>query len=358
MQTIKGIPLVRASSMAPVAAYLKEIGAPVESLWKGAGLRPEALDEPEALIPLNLLVRFIESAARTQAIPDLGYRVVRPTALATLGTFGDLIRRGDTLQEVIATLQIAVNAYNSGASYWLTTEGDVARLCRRIRATGSRFRQADLLSIGLFVSVIRAAAGPEWTPDELDLQSTAASDPRIDVEELAHCRIRTGRAATSIAFPRSLLVRRLRWPGAAPAGEEPGSRAAWLASPPPRDFLASVLVVIDASLGSGRCDLLRVADAAGMSARSFQRAIANSGASFSALLQRARLTRARRLLEDSSVKILDVACELGYSDPAHFTRAFRQWTAISPHAYRELLLRDRGLHRSRASSLSSVGLSA
>jgi AraC-like DNA-binding protein len=156
-----------------------------------------------------------------------------------------------------------------------------------------------------------------------------------------------------------LLGRRLEWPGAAPTAGAQSSHA-WLAAPPPRDFLASVQLVIDGSLGSGRCDLAHVAEAAGMSARSFQRAVASCGSSFSALLQRARFVRARRLLEDPGVKILDVAYQLGYSDPAHFTRAFRKWTSISPHAYRELTLRERVLpaRSARPSSLSSVGFPA
>src|SRR5215471_17746071 len=120
MQMIKGIPLIRASSVAPFASFLREVGAPIESLWKDVGLPAEALHEPETFIPLHAVVRFTEIAAWTQAIPDLGYRVVRPTTLAALGTFGSLIGRGGTLREAIATVQVAVGAYNSGATYWLS----------------------------------------------------------------------------------------------------------------------------------------------------------------------------------------------------------------------------------------------
>jgi AraC-like DNA-binding protein len=66
------------------------------------------------------------------------------------------------------------------------------------------------------------------------------------------------------------------------------------------------------------------------------------------------------LLEDPDAKILDIAFQLGYSDPAHFTRAFRKWTSISPNAYRELMLCEQvpPAHLARPSSLSSVGLPA
>ncbi|MDE3831588.1 helix-turn-helix transcriptional regulator (plasmid) [Sinorhizobium meliloti WSM1022] len=35
---------------------------------------------------------------------------------------------------------------------------------------------------------------------------------------------------------------------------------------------------------------------------------------------------------DSSIS--QIACQLGYTDPAHFTRAFMAWKGMSPRAWR------------------------
>ncbi len=35
-----------------------------------------------------------------------------------------------------------------------------------------------------------------------------------------------------------------------------------------------------------------------------------------------------------NIGIADIAKQLGYSDAAHFTPAFKNWTGISPRAYR------------------------
>ena len=71
--------------------------------------------------------------------------------------------------------------------------------------------------------------------------------------------------------------------------------------------------------------------------RSLQRELAGEGTSFSRVVDELRLARARELLEDQRVKLIEVADELGYSDAAHLTRAFQRWTGMAPGAYRRRL---------------------
>jgi AraC-like DNA-binding protein len=40
------------------------------------------------------------------------------------------------------------------------------------------------------------------------------------------------------------------------------------------------------------------------------------------------------LLARTDAKIIGIALDLGYSDHAHFTRAFRKWAGVSPLEYR------------------------
>jgi AraC-like DNA-binding protein len=43
------------------------------------------------------------------------------------------------------------------------------------------------------------------------------------------------------------------------------------------------------------------------------------------------------LLQQRNVPIADIAYQLGYSDPAHFTRAFRRWTNEAPNRWRRTI---------------------
>jgi AraC-like DNA-binding protein len=71
-----------------------------------------------------------------------------------------------------------------------------------------------------------------------------------------------------------------------------------------------------------------------MSVRTLQRRLAKEGLTYSQLITRIRYNRAVQLLQDSSLKIIEISEELGYEDHAHFTRAFKRWTGLSPREFR------------------------
>ncbi len=70
------------------------------------------------------------------------------------------------------------------------------------------------------------------------------------------------------------------------------------------------------------------------SARTLQRRLRSAGLTYGHLVAEARRASAEQLLADRSRTIADVARRLGYSDPAHFTRAFQRWTGVTPRAFR------------------------
>src|SRR5262249_10135283 len=88
-----------------------------------------------------------------------------------------------------------------------------------------------------------------------------------------------------------------------------------------------------------------VAEVVRLSARTLQRRLAEEGVTFAAVVARARFDAARRMLEDPSRKVVDVALDVGYSDHAHFTRAFVRWTGVSPREFRRRGHDDRSMSR-------------
>jgi AraC-like DNA-binding protein len=137
-----------------------------------------------------------------------------------------------------------------------------------------------------------------------------------------------------------LAARRRRMPTGSSAGRSHhsgpgGSRRVALAEREPYDVdhVRQVLAV----LLMRRCpDIHLVADTMLTSPRTLQRRLRDAGLTYARLIAETRHEAAKKLLADPTRTIADVARALGYSDPAHFTRAFRRWTGSTPRRYRVL----------------------
>ena len=81
-------------------------------------------------------------------------------------------------------------------------------------------------------------------------------------------------------------------------------------------------------------NISRVVAAAGTSERTFQRQLSEEGTNYSALLADVRHSVTLTRLLQRNVTIAAIATDLGYSDQATFTRAFRRWTGAPPSQFR------------------------
>jgi AraC family transcriptional regulator len=81
--------------------------------------------------------------------------------------------------------------------------------------------------------------------------------------------------------------------------------------------------------------LERLAEQSGLSRFHFQRLFkAATGVSPSRYHIDLRMEEARRLLRETKMNVVDVALEVGYTNPSHFAQLFRRETGLSPSDYR------------------------
>ena len=96
---------------------------------------------------------------------------------------------------------------------------------------------------------------------------------------------------------------------------------------------ARVAERLAATLPAGT-DVVDVASALHMSARTLQRRLEEEGTRFTEVLDRVRLELARTALRDPETTLTDVAFRLGFGDLATFSRAFKRWTGKPPGQWR------------------------
>jgi len=321
------VPLVRASVLLPLFEYLEQRGLREND---ELALARSRLGDPLALIPLTVIGGLWETATRTTGLDDLGLRVGAASRPEDIGALGALVRREATLGAALDTAVRHGSLFNSGQRLWATREGDDVWIHHRFSPVlREGRRQASEFALMLWIELIRLGAGAGWRPTQLQLEGM---QPRYakELAALAAESVRFEQSETALAFPRSLLS--LPLPALQP---DPTSLPAPAAEPlPDLDFTGSARQAVAALLLIGSPHIEAAARAAGTSVRSLQRHLATAHLSFFALLEEARCDAAQRMLRDPSRKVIQISAELGYTDSANFTRAFRRWTGLSPRAFR------------------------
>jgi AraC-like DNA-binding protein len=115
-------------------------------------------------------------------------------------------------------------------------------------------------------------------------------------------------------------------------------------------FPFAIRQVVGGLLADGTPKITSVAESIGASVRTLQRRLSEIDTTFSNIVEEAKMKTADTMIVESDLALNEIAHELGYSDQAHFTRAFRRWAGVSPGAYR------RSKEQSRQTMSLSEGL--
>ena len=178
--------------------------------------------------------------------------------------------------------------------------------------------------------LVRNALGNHWLPPAVHLQC-AALPKGLDASEICTGNIRYSSTMTAIAISESVMatpMSRYRSFPTADAGIQ------W-DTPSHADFATSLRLLLTGYLDEG-LNITDCADLVGMSERTLQRRLSQHETTFNELLDQTRFDRAKQYLQDRSTSLSEIGYELGYANPANFTRAFRRWAGVSPRQYRQL----------------------
>jgi AraC-like DNA-binding protein len=99
--------------------------------------------------------------------------------------------------------------------------------------------------------------------------------------------------------------------------------------------LKKIASVISLRLLDGNSDIEGAAQALGTGIRKLQRCLEDQGLTYRSLLTHIRMQRAKSLIEETDIPLKSLFSELGYSDPAHFTRAFRKHCGYPPSQFQK-----------------------
>lgn len=335
---MRDIGLTRVRSMGPIAAAIERAGGSLRRVFRRAELPIAASDEPDLLIPLHDQLRVLEYASREIGDTAFAGRLSLTGGVECLGSFGAHVLAAPRLDGAIARCNRHIGSMlQTSTRMGVVREGTAVKWTYGLTDSVMVGRTGnELLALGYMVDLLRHFLGKTWAPMRVELSALRVAE--VDsIRDLFGCDVLPGQSAAAVVFGNTCLGASSRHAAIPERGTrlELSSTAAG-AVPHPSELVA----VVEHMLLLNLLDRHRTQRAAcrrlHVSVRTLQRRLAEHGESFERLLANVTLRHATALLR-SPRSITEIAFALGYSDAAHFARAFARWTGMSPGAWRRRL---------------------
>lgn len=318
----------RASALGPITDFVETRGGSIERVFRRVDLPLALLDNPDLPLPLTEQFKVLSEAGREIGDPFFGAAIGRFVRMEKLSAFGAWVCGAPTLASAIDRSQRGLNRFLQTATVLqFRVFGTRARWSIKFLDPGKDGRfQNELLGVSYLIDGVRSFAGRAWTPTVVRSTCVGASQATA-LEKVFEAPVVHGASASAVEFDAALL---------SATGRQKIHSDPAVAPPIPsvtghREDVAALSAI---ALLEGRPRIDWIASKLQMSRRSLQRSLDDEGVSFSFVLDGLLLDRAKLLLETTNRGVTDIALQLGYSDAAHFSRAFRRWTGMAPSQYR------------------------
>lgn len=319
--------------------YAAALGVSADPLLEAVGISPGLLADPSAVITATQYHEVTVQAQRMLNDPAFALHLGEWILAEATEIVGPLYLTAPTLRDSLKACVRFMPLVSPCLDSRLEEDGDeAAYVCDIIPELRDdyRFLHAEA-TLSITWRLIRIVSGRlDACPRRILLRhdgSERLSEFRRlfgpDVEILFNA----DRDAT--IFDRALLD--LPNPASSPrihAQMEKMAQARLAALPTVETVSARVLRLLEGQVGQRVMDLDDIAEMMGVSARTLQRRLSEEHTSFQKLHDGLRYRLACELLRRPDADIPTIAATLGFSEPATFHRAFRQWSGVSVTDYR------------------------
>ena len=187
--------------------------------------------------------------------------------------------------------------------------------------------------LGAVVKMFRDMSTDDFAPREVFLQRAEPAHAK-KWHNYFQCDVQFGAAKNQIIFDDADLNRTLPTGNAALAEQNDKLVEAYLSRMEMQDICGQVRSALIDLMPLGITTMDGVAEALGIYPRTLQYKLQQQNTTLQKLRDQIREELARQYLQHSRKSFTQIAYSLGFSDPAHFNRAFKRWSGETPTAYR------------------------
>lgn len=326
--------LARAAVLTNFFEVSREVGLNPLPLIRQVGLTRSLLEDPEQRIPVDAAVRLLEDAAKVSGYGQFGLRMAELRQLSDFGVVSLLISHQPTLRAALVAVVQYRHLLNDTLAIQIEDAGPKVILREEVVA-GTPARQATELAIGVLFRMCSAVLGKQWTAHSINFTHDAPTDTSVH-KRFFRCRVDFGAEFNGIVCHAADLD--APNPSADPAMARYAQR--FVESLPYVSAPSAVMDVRKAiylMLPTGRASSEYVARGLGLSVRTLQRQLDESGTSFKLMLNEVRRELAGRYIENPRYPLMKVSELLGYGTQSSFTRWFISQFGMPPQRWRDRL---------------------
>jgi AraC-like DNA-binding protein len=336
---MSGTPLVNMTIVRPIIMAAVDAGASLPELCREAGIDAALINDRQAQITLEQRYRILTACEKLTGEPHLGLIAGQTISPMILGLAGHLMETSPTMRDAMLGLVRFSATFSSQITFtwedavestsliveatpiWEENSPETVRVPvdlimsssiflfkllggRMIKPLAVRYRYPSPKDTLMFQHMLRVA--PEWkcARNEISFRKSDLDLPVVghNPELNQHFQQMLEKKLADVTNDQSIA-----------------------------DAVYRVILTHYRFMLPG---LPEVAAHLNMTARTLQRKLSAEGTSFQRVSDRVRRELSIGLLANQRITVAEVAYKMGYSEPAAFQRAFKQWTGSTPMGYR------------------------
>jgi AraC-like DNA-binding protein len=322
-------PSIKLSTLRQIAPYLSMRGVSPLEFFRRFGISPHVFHQADGWVPRATCFHIANEMAAIAQDPFAGASVGHLIEVRSLGAWGDLILGSTSLAQACAVASIHTELLHQGGEVKIVTEGRTTKLIHQFTGQhGADPKQVIFGTLALLRKVPLMSGEPGGIRVHLKNPRERGDEA---LEEYLGPNLEMNATYNMIEFDRELLDTPL----------QAVRDDAWKVTQALKSTVETADVLAKQIADQQLSKLATISKKIGLSPRTLQRRLEHCGIDFDALRDETRRSEAFQLLASGKYSATEIAYMVGYSDPAHFTRAFKRWTGSPPSRYRSILKQGR-----------------
>ena len=331
------VPKMDARMVQFVVDDLRRRRLPVDGVLKEVGLQRADLANPEGRLPYASAVRLIERAAILAGDASYGLHLAASLDAREYGLLGFLALNSPTLMDAMINVQRFYKILREDGQFEIERpDGEVALRLRESDPALRGLRHNVDFTIGMIVRGCRELTRQAICPVRVEFMHAEPTE-QLEYADILGCPVKFQAEWTSLIYDEETT--RLPVQGAnaklLPVLELACQKVVGPPTAAGQDLVREVRQLIIERLPTGSANFDAIAEVLKMSSKTLERRLGERGQSFSALLDATRYETVKHYLEETDMRLSQVAYMAGYTDPATLVRAFKRWTGDTPMQFRE-----------------------